>query len=64
MSAVKREKGKGKREGLKGQGSKGARVRARSLIVILLIAIVVAGVAVGARQHGGLHRWIMSIHGR
>jgi hypothetical protein len=39
-------------------------VRVKSLIVVLVVAIAIAGVAVGARSHGGLHRWIMSIHGR
>jgi hypothetical protein len=39
-------------------------MRLRSLIVIVVVAIAIAGVAVGARSHGGLHHWIMSIHGR
>jgi hypothetical protein len=39
-------------------------MRVRSLIILLVLAIAIAGVAVGARRHGGLHRWIMSIHGR
>jgi hypothetical protein len=39
-------------------------MRTRSLILVLIVAIAIAGVAVGARSHGGLHRWIMSIHGR
>jgi hypothetical protein len=39
-------------------------VRIRSLVVALIIAIAIVSVAVGARRHGGLHRWIMVIHGR
>ncbi len=39
-------------------------MRVRSLIILLVLAAVIAAVAVGARSHGGLHRWIMSIHGR
>ncbi len=39
-------------------------MRLRSFIVIVVVAIAIAGVALGARTHGGLHRWIMSIHGR
>jgi hypothetical protein len=39
-------------------------MRLRSLIILLVLGIAIAGVAVGARSHGGLHHWIMSIHGR
>jgi hypothetical protein len=39
-------------------------MRIRSLVLVLIIAIAIAAVAVGVRSHGGLHRWIMSIHGR
>ena len=39
-------------------------MRIRSLVLVLIVAIAIAGVAVGARSHGGLHRWIMTIHGR
>ena len=39
-------------------------MRIRSLVLILIVAIAIAGVAVGARSHGGLHHWIMAIHGR
>jgi hypothetical protein len=39
-------------------------MRLRSLIVIVVVAFAIAGVAVAARSHGGLHHWIMSIHGR
>ena len=39
-------------------------MRIRSFVIVLIIAVAIAGVAVGARSHGGLHRWIMSIHGR
>jgi|KBSSwiStaDraftv2_1062776.scaffolds.fasta_scaffold481033_1 hypothetical protein len=39
-------------------------MRLKSLIVIVVVAIAIAGLAVGARHQGGLHRWMMSIHGR
>ena len=39
-------------------------MRVRSLIVIVIAAIAIASMAVAARSHGGLHRWIMAIHGR
>jgi hypothetical protein len=39
-------------------------MRMRSLVIILLLALGIASIAVVARGHGGLHRWIMSIHGR
>jgi len=39
-------------------------MRLRSLIVVVIAAVAIATVAVGARSHGGLHRWIMAIHGR
>jgi hypothetical protein len=39
-------------------------MRMRSLLFVLIIAVAVASVAVAARSHGGLHRWIMTIHGR
>lgn len=38
-------------------------MRIKSLVVVVVIAIAIAGVAVGARGHGGLHKWIMAIHG-
>ena len=38
-------------------------MRVKSLIIVLVVAIAIAGVAVGARGHGGLHKWIMAIHG-
>ena len=39
-------------------------MRLRSFIIILVLAVGIAGLAVASRSHGGLHRWIMSIHGR
>jgi flagellar basal body-associated protein FliL len=39
-------------------------MRSRSLIVLLIVAGVIAGVAVAARGHGGFHKWVMAIHGR
>jgi hypothetical protein len=39
-------------------------MRLRSVIIVLVLAVAIAGVAVAARNHGGLHRWIMAIHGR
>jgi hypothetical protein len=38
-------------------------MRIRSLVIVLIVAVAIAGVSVAARRHGGLHRWIMSIHG-
>ena len=35
----------------------------KSLIIVLALAIAIAGVAVVARGHGGLHKWVMAIHG-
>jgi len=35
----------------------------KSLIIVLVLAVVIAGVAVAARGHGGLHKWVMAIHG-
>ena len=43
---------------------RGGQMRLRSLMVVLIVAIAIAGVAVAARGHGGLHKWIMAIHGR
>jgi hypothetical protein len=39
-------------------------MRPRSFVIILIVALGIASVALAARGHGGLHRWIMSIHGR
>jgi len=39
-------------------------MRVRSLLLALIMAIAIAGLALAARSHGGLHRWIMAIHGR
>jgi hypothetical protein len=36
----------------------------RSVVVMLIIAVTIASVAVVARAHGGLHKWVMAIHGR
>jgi len=35
----------------------------KSLIIVLVLAVVIAGVSVAARGHGGLHKWVMAIHG-
>jgi len=39
-------------------------MRIRSVMVLLIVAGVIAGFAVAARGHGGLHKWVMAIHGR
>jgi hypothetical protein len=39
-------------------------MRLRSLIAVVIVAVAIATVAIGARSHGGLHKWIMAIHGR
>lgn len=39
-------------------------MRLRSLMIILVAAVAIAAVAVAARGHGGLHKWVMAIHGR
>lgn len=39
-------------------------MRLRSVMVLLIVAGVIAGIAVAARGHGGLHKWVMAIHGR
>lgn len=39
-------------------------MRLKSLIVVLVLSAVIAGAAVMARGHGGLHKWVMAIHGR
>ena len=38
-------------------------MRLKSLILVVILAVVIAGVAVVARGHGGLHKWVMAIHG-
>jgi hypothetical protein len=38
-------------------------MRLKSIIVVLIVAVAIGGVAVAARGHGGLHKWIMAIHG-
>jgi hypothetical protein len=38
-------------------------VRIKSLLLVLIVAVAVAGIAVAARGHGGLHKWVMAIHG-
>jgi hypothetical protein len=39
-------------------------MRLRSVMVLLIVAGVIAVIAVTARGHGGLHKWVMAIHGR
>jgi hypothetical protein len=41
-----------------------SEMRIRSLIIVLIAALAIAAVAVAARGHGGLHKWVMAIHGR
>jgi hypothetical protein len=39
-------------------------MRLRTFVVILILAVAIASIAVAVRSHGGLHRWVMAIHGR
>lgn len=38
-------------------------MRIKSLVLVLIVAVAIASVAVAARGHGGLHKWVMAIHG-
>jgi hypothetical protein len=38
-------------------------MRLKSFIIVIVLAVAIAGAAVAARGHGGLHKWIMAIHG-
>jgi hypothetical protein len=38
-------------------------MRLKSVIVVLVVAVAIAGAAVATRGHGGLHKWIIAIHG-